>query len=204
MTITLRSVKGLPLTNDEVDANFATLDTESVRVAGDIGGSTSAPSVVSLNGRSLSSSAPAIGQTLVWGGSAWTPTTPSVGNSSGNTVTVTDKINSQFNALNQVFTLKVNRTSIIEGFSYQDNKDLLVVLNGRVLDPYVKQDTLGPWIVDMTAESAYTYKVSGAKLILFRAPLAGETASIRLNTVSSARQITSRYPFTANTIAFGD
>ena len=202
MTITLRSVKGLPLTNEELDDYFATLDTQSVRVAGDIGGSTSAPYVVSLNGRALSSSAPAVGQTLVWTGSAWTPTTPTA--ASGNTVTVTDKFNSQFNSLNQVFTLKVNRTEIIEGFSYKDNKDLLVVLNGRVLDPYVKQDTLGPWIVDMTAESAYTYKVSGAKLILFRAPTAGETASIRINTVSSARQTTSRYPFTANTIAFGD
>lgn len=202
MTITLRSVKGLPLTNDELDDNFATLDTQSVRVAGDIGGSTSAPYVVSLNGRALSSSAPAVGQTLVWTGSAWSPTTPTA--ASGNTVTVTDKFNSQFNSLNQVFTLKVNRTEIVEGFSYTDNKDLLVVLNGRVLDPYVKQDTLGPWIVDMTAESAYTYKVSGAKLILFRAPRAGETASIRINTVSSARQTTSRYPFTANTIAFGD
>jgi hypothetical protein len=391
MTITLRSVKGLPLTNDEVDANFATLDTQSVRVAGDIGGSTSAPYVVSLNGRALSSSAPAVGQTLIWDGSAWTPQpaggggggsggsstvtstvtptisstvttyptfsaypntsitqtilsngaqqqvlfqneewdnngnfansrfTPTVAgyyqlnatvrisgtmgtgesmitiwkngaeyhrgwNASGTEVganffglqvsalvyangttdyfeiyvqqgsggsrditvagqpgfgnitwfngvyvptqvitaitstatvtsvlvsgggqpTVTDKINSQFNSLKQVFTLKVNRTEIIEGYNYKDNKDLLVVLNGRVLDPYVKQDTLGPWIVDMTAESAYTYKVSGSKLILFRAPRAGETASIRLNTVSSARQITSRYPFTANTIAFGD
>ena len=374
MTITLRSVKGLPLTNDEVDANFATLDTRSVQIAGDIGGSTSAPYVVALGGRSLSSSAPAVGQALVWSGSVWTPQTVSGGgsgngssnlvssttvtlptfsaypntsvqqsipadnaqhkvlfqneewdnngtfansrwtptragyyqinatvrmdgtgsseamivlwkngneyhrgwNSSGNTpgsnwfsmqvstlayangttdyfeiavqnstgitkditvagqpgfgnityfngifvpteiltsvtavaaintVTVTDKINSQFNSLNQVFTLKVNRTAIIEGYNYKDNNDLLVTINGRMYDPYVNQITLGPWIVDMTAEAAYTYKVSGAKLILFRAPRAGETATIRINSVSSARQTTSRYPFTANTIAFGD
>jgi hypothetical protein len=203
MTITLRSVKGLPLTNAELDENFATLDTQSVRVAGDIGGSTSAPYVVALNGRSLSSSAPAVGQTLVWNGSAWTPSTPSASSGTA-TVTVTDKISSQFNRLNQVFTLKVNRTAIIEGANYKDNKDLLVTLNGRVYDPYVKQDTTGPWIVDMTAEPAYTYKVSGAKLILFRAPAAGETATIRINSVSSARQTASRYPFTANTIAFGD
>ena len=390
MTITLRSVKGLPLTNAELDENFATLDTRSVQVAGDIGGSTSAPYVVALNGRALSSSAPAVGQTLIWNGSAWTPqtagggggggggsstvtstVTPTIsstvttyptfsaypntsiqqtilanaaqqkvlfqneewdnnnnfansrftptlagyyqlnatvrmdgagtnegmitiwkngaeyhrgwnasgsnpgsnfhamqvsalcyangtgdyfeiyvqnsagvskdvtvagqlgfGNitwfngiyvptqvitaitstatvtsvlvSGGGEPTVTDKINSQFNSLKQVFTLKVNRTEIIEGYSYKDNKDLLVTINGRVYDPYVNQITLGPWIVDMTAEAAYTYKVKGSKLILFRAPRAGETATIRLNTVSSARQTTSRYPFTANTIAFGD
>jgi hypothetical protein len=391
MTITLRSVKGLPLTNAELDDNFATLDTRGVQIAGDIGGSTSAPYVVSLGGRALSSSAPAVGQTLVWSGSVWTPSTtggsggsgggsstvtstvtptissttttypafsayPSssvqqtitsgsqqkvlfqneefdIGNSfssskfqptvagyyqlnsvvrisgtmgtgenmlviwkngnewkrgwnqsgtevganflalqvsalvyangttdyfeiyiqqgsgsnrditvahqaggwgnitwfngvyvptqvitaitstatvtsvlvsGGGQPTVADKINSQFNGLNQVFTLKVNRTAIIEGYNYKDNKDLLVTINGRVLDPYVTQNTLGPWIVDMKAESAYTYKVSGSKLILFRAPRAEETATIRLNTVSSARQTTSRYPFTANTIAFGD
>jgi hypothetical protein len=133
-----------------------------------------------------------------------TATVTSVLVSGGGQPTVADKINSQFNSLKQVFTLKVNRTAIIEGYNYKDNKDLLVTINGRVLDPYVTQNTLGPWIVDMTAESAYTYKVSGAKLILFRAPGAGETASIRINTVSSARQTTSRYPFTANTIAFGD
>jgi hypothetical protein len=133
-----------------------------------------------------------------------TATVTSVLISGGGQPTVADKINSQFNSLNQVFTLKVNRTEIIEGYNYKDNKDLLVTINGRVLDPYVTQNTLGPWIVDMTAESAYTYKVSGSKLILFRAPLVGETATIRLNTVSSARQTTSRYPFTANTIAFGD
>jgi hypothetical protein len=133
-----------------------------------------------------------------------TATVTSVLVSGGGQPTVADKINSQFNSLKQVFTLKVNRTAIIEGYNYKDNKDLLVTINGRVLDPYVTQNTLGPWIVDMTAESAYTYKVSGSKLILFRAPRAGETATIRLNTVSSARQTTSRYPFTANTIAFGD
>jgi hypothetical protein len=133
-----------------------------------------------------------------------TATVTSVLISGGGQPTVADKINSQFNSLNQVFTLKVNRTEIIEGYNYKDNKDLLVTINGRVLDPYVTQNTLGPWIVDMTAEAAYTYKVSGSKLILFRAPRAGETATIRLNTVSSARQTTSRYPFTANTIAFGD
>jgi hypothetical protein len=53
-TVTLRSVKGTPLTNAEVDANFSNLNTDKIEVTG----------------------SPANGQTIVWNGTQWVPATP--------------------------------------------------------------------------------------------------------------------------------
>lgn len=81
-TLTLRINKGSPLTNVEVDNNFAELDNTKIQLGGDIGGTTSSPVVISLRGRSLSSAAPTTGQALVWNGSAWIPQTVSTGGTS--------------------------------------------------------------------------------------------------------------------------
>jgi hypothetical protein len=394
-TLTLRTTKGSPLTSAEVDNNFIQLDLTKVQLAGDIGGTTSAPTITALQGRSVSSATPSLGQSLVWSGSAWIPSTASAVSSgsststvtstvtptissttttyptfsaypnssvtqtiptgltqtkvlfqneewdnngnfansrftptvagyyqlnavvridgpmgtsetmivlwkngseyhrgwnnqnstdpgtawfsmqvsalvyangttdyfevavqhgygasrtvtvAGNTgfgnitwfngiyvptqlitavtstatvtstitttgsisnvVTVLDPIRHQFDNLTQVFTLKNNQTTISYGVDYRDNKDFLVEISGRTYDPYVDKKDLGPWIVDMTAQPAYTYRVTtSGHLVLFRAPQRNESAHVRINTVSSQRQTKSRYPFTPNTIAFGD
>lgn len=52
-TVTLRSVKGTPLTNAEVDANFSNLNTDKIEVTG----------------------SPTNGQTIAWNGTQWVPTT---------------------------------------------------------------------------------------------------------------------------------
>lgn len=93
--LTLRSVKGSPLTNNEVDANFTSLDQAKVELAGDIGGSTSSPLVVKLYGRALSSSAPTTGQTLVWDGQRYSPANAgTLGTSSAAVTTSTATVSS--------------------------------------------------------------------------------------------------------------
>lgn len=52
-TLTLRSDKGSPLTNAEVDANFSNLNTDKVQVTG----------------------SPSNGQAIVWDGTQWVPAT---------------------------------------------------------------------------------------------------------------------------------
>jgi hypothetical protein len=211
-TVTLRLQKAAPLTNAELDDNFVQLNVKKIELGGDIGGSTSTPFVISLQGRPISTQLPTIGQTLVWNGSAWTPATPTGGGGTGTTVSVTalDPITGQFDAIKQTFTLKNNRIGIIETTEYGDNKDFLVVVNGRVYDPLVPQLTTGtlgvesPWFTEFSAGQRYSYRVKGSTLTLFTQPRPGETGSIRINSVSSTRQKQSRYPITPNTIAFGD
>lgn len=205
-TLTLRIPKGSPLTNAELDDNFAQLNNEKIELGGDLGGSTSNPLVISFYSRPLSSSAPTTGQAIVWNGSAWIPQTVSTGSGSGGTVSITvlNDISKFFDRKSKTFTLKNGTTAITEGLDYGDNRDFLLAIGGRVYTPAVEQNNLGPWIVDMVAENTYTYHVYGSKLTLFREPENRQTASIRINTVSAARQQRTRYPFTPNTIAFGD
>jgi hypothetical protein len=394
-TLTLRIPKGSPLTNAELDDNFANLDNDKVEIGGDLGGSTSNPLVISFYSRPLSSSAPTTGQAIVWNGSAWIPQTVSVGGGGSGTSTVTSTVtlaissttttypafsvypsssvqqtitsgsqqkvlfqNEEFDTgscfadskftptvagyyqlnavvrlngtmgtgenmlviwkngaeykrgwnqsgteiganfvalqvsalvyadgvddyfevyiqqgsgsnrdittahsagygniswfngtyvptelitavtsqaatvtstvtgvgggtgtvnitvLNDIskffdrksksFTLKNGNTAITEGLDYGDSRDLLVVIGGRVYSPAIEQNNLGPWIVDMEAENTYTYKVAGSRITFYREPEYRQTASIRINNVSASRQQRTRYPFTPNTIAFGD
>lgn len=72
-TLTLRILKGSPLTNLEVDNNFVELDNNKVQLGGDLGGTTSSPVVISLRGRSVSTAAPTTGQALIYTGTEWSP-----------------------------------------------------------------------------------------------------------------------------------
>jgi hypothetical protein len=203
-TLTLRIPKGSPLTNAELDENFAQLDTLKIELGGDIGGTTAAPVVVSLRGRDLSSAAPTTGQALIWTGLAWQPQTPPSA-VSGTGVTVVDDISNNFNNRRKIFTLKIDRNNLVQDINYKDARDLLVIIDGRPFTPDVPQTTnFGPWIVDYEALRTYTYKMRGAKLILYREPRFKTTANIRINNISSVAQTRSRYPFTPNTIVFGD
>ena len=202
-TLTLRAVKGSPLTNQEIDNNFAGLDNEKIQLGGDIGGTTSAPVVISLRGRTFSSASPTTGQAIIWNGSAWIPQTLTTGSSVA--TKVLNDIYTQFNRKKKIFTLKSGATAITEGLDYKDNKDLTVQIGGRHYNAAVPQvTTLGPWIVDYTAEKTYTYRLTGSRIIFYRPIANRQTAEIRINNVSATRQTRSRYPFTPNTIAFGD
>lgn len=203
-TLTLRIPKGSPLTNAELDDNFAQLNALKIELGGDIGGTTAAPVVVSLRGRTVSSTAPTTGQTLTWTGTAWMPQTPTA-TVSGTGVTVIDDISNNFNNRRKFFTLKINGNSIVQDVNYKDARDLLVIIDGRPFTPDIPQvSNLGPWIVDYEALRTYTYKMRGSTLILYREPRFRTTANIRINNISSVAQTRSRYPFTPNTIVFGD
>lgn len=71
--VTLRLVKGSPLTNSEVDNNFSNLNIFKTEIGGDLGGNVFYPSVIGLQGRSVSNVAPANSQVLSWSASsnAW-------------------------------------------------------------------------------------------------------------------------------------
>lgn len=73
--VTLRLVKGSPLTNSEVDNNFSNLDIFKTEIGGDLGGNVFFPTVIGIQGRSVSNAAPANAQVLSWSDSsnAWIP-----------------------------------------------------------------------------------------------------------------------------------
>ena len=74
-TLTLRTTKGSPLTNAELDANFTSLNLAKIELGGDLQGTTSSPVVTGLQGRSVSASAPTVGNVIAWNGSSqWTYT----------------------------------------------------------------------------------------------------------------------------------
>jgi hypothetical protein len=206
-TLTLRIPKGSPLTNAEIDDNFIQLDQTKIQLGGDIGGSTSSPTVISLRGRTLSSAVPTTGQAIVWNGSAWIPQTVSVGGGSGvaSTVTILNDISNRLNGRTRNFTLKNGASAITESIDYVDNKDFLVIVGGRVLTPYLPQEQLHPWIpLTFLDLGKVTYRVSGSTLKLTTPPRGRQTAQIRINNISASRQQLYRYPFTASTIVFGE
>lgn len=75
--ITLRLVKGTPLTNQEVDNNFSNLNIAKTEIGGDLTGNVFSPTVSGLLGRPAANIAPADGQALVWvtSLSSWVPQT---------------------------------------------------------------------------------------------------------------------------------
>lgn len=121
-------------------------------------------------------------------------------------VTVLDDITNQFAQNRRIFTLKNNRIPITENISYGDNKDFTVQIGGRLLNAAVPQTTtLGPWIQLYVAERARSYKVTGSRIIFYsHVAKPGQSAEIRINTVSASRQTRSRYPLSPNTIVLGD
>ena len=203
-SLTLRIDKGSPLTNSELDNNFRQLNLLKVELGGDLGGSTSQPVVTSLRGNAVSSATPTTGQTLTWSGQSWAPSTPT-NNSGLAVITVLDDISNQFNNRNQIFTLKNDGIAITETIDYVDNKDFTISIGARSYRPAVPQTaTLGPWIIDFTAERTYTYKVTGNRIIFYRGIEFRQSADIRINNKSVSRQKRKRYPFTPNSIVLGD
>lgn len=196
--LTLRIAKGSPLTNVEVDDNFSSLNNSKIELGGDLGGTTSAPLVAKLQGYAISSSAPILGEVLTWAGSAWIP--------SGGTVNilVIDDISNQFDGIKQVFELSYNGVDVIQNTNYKHSSDLTVNINGQGAEPFVYQPTLGPWIVEYTAGRSRMFRMKDNKITFFRAPRRKTTGFIQINTVSTYAQSRPRYPFSPNTIVFGD
>jgi hypothetical protein len=144
------------------------------------------------------------GNAVVSGAVSSTVTTSAVAGGGG-VITVLNDISNQFNNVRRIFTLKSGPTAIVEGVNYRDNRDFSVVIGGRYYYAAVPQTTtLGPWIVDYTAERKFTFKVSGSRIFFSHAIANNQGAEIRINNISSSRQKRRRYPFTANSIVLGE
>lgn len=91
-TLTLRLVKGSPLTNSEVDNNFSNLNVTKVEIGNDLGNTALYPQVIGLQGRPFANTAPASGQVIIWdsGISSWRPGNVTGGGGGGASVTVSD------------------------------------------------------------------------------------------------------------------
>ena len=193
--LTLRLVKGSPLTNAEVDNNFTSLDQNKVEIGGDLGGTTSTPLVVKLQGNSVSTSVPVVGQVLFYDGIQWTP-----GGSLINLVV--NDISHQFNNLKQVFQLKNGYTQI--STEYGDERDLDVIVNGRKLEPWIEEKfQYGPWFSIFDAGRSNSFRMRNGKIIFYAQPHTKTTGFIKINTKSASKQQRG-YPLSPNNIAFGD
>jgi len=125
-TLTLRQIKGLPLTNAELDNNFSNLDNTKVQLGGDLGGTTSLPVVVKLRGFAVSSTTPTTGQTLTWDGLAYTPISPVSSNISS---TVTSVVTS---TLTSTYAGSVTSTTItLPAFSAYPNSSVSQTITGN-------------------------------------------------------------------------
>ena len=75
--LTLRLVKGVPLTNAEVDGNFSNLNITKAEIGRDLSGNIYYPVVSGIQGRDVDSTAPSDTQVLQWvtSSNAWVPST---------------------------------------------------------------------------------------------------------------------------------
>ena len=61
---------------DQTVAASANSGTQKISLGGDLGGTATAPLVTGIQGSPVATTAPALGQTLIWNGSAYVPATP--------------------------------------------------------------------------------------------------------------------------------
>jgi hypothetical protein len=64
--LTLRGVKGTPLTNQEIDDNFSNLNSDKVEIGGDLSGNTASPIVSGIRGFEVSNTTPTENQLLAF------------------------------------------------------------------------------------------------------------------------------------------
>lgn len=114
---------GLLLSSNQFSMNTVTLSTlyvdESQTSSGDVSGTYSALTVVGLRGRAVASTAPAVGETLKWNGTQWTPA------ADANTVT---SVNPPLNLLSGALGLTTDTISAV--YLANDLGSLSKVSNG--------------------------------------------------------------------------
>jgi hypothetical protein len=120
--------------------------------------------------------------------------------------TVLNDISNQFNGSTAHFQLKLEQSGIN---ITADSKDFEVVIDGRRLNPYVTRYTY-PWITPYDSFKGFRVRtfrdsanVTSNYVTIYNAPYIGDSSTISLRTPASTTQ-TTRYPFSATTIALGD
>lgn len=132
-------------------------------------------------------------------GTDFTGNTVSISTNYGGNVPpiVLNDISNYFDSANCVFPLKQETNSIN---TFIDSKDLMVTINGEVLEPYVTEIRY-PWMVDYDAHRGY--RVVDSNVTIYKAPNPGDRATLVIIGQSQQKQ-TRRYPFSPITIGLGD
>lgn len=116
---------------------------------------------------------------------------------------VMNDVSNQTDGVKAVFLLKTDQTNITNA-SVTDSKNLSVVVNGAYLTPYVKPITY-PWITpyDNCKGFKLVATATSANVIIFNPPATGSQVTMTIVNNSSVVQ-TTKYPYSATTIALGD
>ena len=110
---------------------------------------------------------------------------------------IANDISGQFDGDRNVFGIMLDQSYITKPL---DSRDLQVVINGQVLEPYVTENRL-PWSSEVVWGRGF--KVTDSNITIFNAPVGGDTATITVINTNTTAQIR-RYPFSAITIGTGD
>jgi hypothetical protein len=109
-------------------------------------------------------------------------------------------ISNQADGVKCVFALLTDQTAVT---GIVDNKDLQVVVNGRIISPYVTERTY-PWI-NISISKGFAVVTTGTtanQLVIYNAPDVGSQISVTQLSISASKQNRS-YPYSATTIALG-
>jgi hypothetical protein len=121
--------------------------------------------------------------------------------------TVLNDISNQFDGTTAHFQLKSEQSTIN---ITADSKDFEVVIDGRRLNPYVTRYTY-PWLTSYDSFKGFRIRrftdssnATSNYVTIYNAPYVGDSSTISLRTPTSSTIQTTRYPFSATTIALGD
>jgi hypothetical protein len=109
-------------------------------------------------------------------------------------------ISNQADGVKTVFPLLTDQ-SVVTGIV--DNKDVQVVVNGRIIIPYVAERPY-PWI-NIAISRGFAVVTTGTtanQLVIYNAPDVGSQISVTQLSISASKQ-TRSYPYSATTIALG-
>ena len=120
--------------------------------------------------------------------------------------TILNDISNQFDGVTSHFQLKTEQSGINIA---ADSKDFEVIVDGRRLNPYVTRYAY-PWLTPYDSFKGFRVRtfldsanVTSNYVTIYNAPYTGDSSTISLRTPTSTTQ-TTRYPFSATTIALGD
>lgn len=121
-------------------------------------------------------------------------------------VNILNDISNQFNGVTSHFQLKLEQSAINIS---ADSKDFEVIVDGKRLNPYVTRYTY-PWLTPYDSFKGFRVRrftnssnTTSNYVTIYNAPYRGDSSLISLRTPLSTTQ-TTRYPFSATTIALGD
>jgi len=119
---------------------------------------------------------------------------------------ILNDISNQFNGTSTHFQLKLEQSGIN---ITADSKDFEVIVDGRRLNPYVTRYTY-PWLTPYDSFKGFRVRTftdssntTSNYITIYNAPYTGDSSTISIRTPLSTTQ-TTRYPFSATTIALGD